>query len=160
MADRYCSRRRLGNPVDPVGLIVSIFRRRMMQLYGLSSFPRRFVFAVKSLRQMAEIATSVTRDEVLARDAAGLADEVDAALATYARALHPQHGEIIPYETDGYYNYNFMDDANVPSLLGLPYLGTIDRSDPLYLSVQKLCMSRSNFSFSGYSGRVRIFSTG
>ena len=27
------------------------------------------------------------------------------------------------YETDGLGNYVFMDDANVPSLMSIPYLG-------------------------------------
>ena len=102
---------------------------------------------------MGEIAADVTRDEALLADATALAGEVNDALAKYARAVHPVHGEIIPYETDGYFNYNFMDDANVPSLLSMPYLGTIDRSDPLYLRTRKFVLSKSNpYYFSGISG--------
>jgi meiotically up-regulated gene 157 (Mug157) protein len=46
-----------------------------------------------------------------------------------------------------------MDDANVPSLLSMPYLGTIDRNDPLYLRTRKFVLSDSNpYYFSGISG--------
>ncbi len=141
-----------GNPVNPVGLIVSIFRPSDDATIWPFLIPSNY-FAVKSLRQIAEIASAVLRDETLAAEAAALAGEVESALSTYARAIHPQHGEIIPYETDGYYNYNFMDDANVPSLLSMPYLGTIDRSDPLYLRTRSFVLSKSNpYYFSGISG--------
>jgi hypothetical protein len=141
-----------GNPVNPVGLIVSIFRPSDDATIWPFLIPSNY-FAVKSLRQMAEIASAVRKDAPLASDATALADEVEAALAEYARAVHPRHGEIIPYETDGYYNYNFMDDANVPSLLSMPYLGTIDRSDPLWLRTRSFVLSKSNpYYFSGISG--------
>ena len=141
-----------GNPIVPVGLIVSIFRPSDDATTWPFLIPSNY-FAARSLRQIAEIADTVLKDESLGSDATKLADEVDAALAKYARATHPQHGEIIPYETDGYYNYNFMDDANVPSLLSMPYLGTIDRNDPLYLRTRSFVLSKSNpYYFSGIMG--------
>ena len=141
-----------GNPVNPVGLIVSIFRPSDDATIWPFLIPSNY-FAVLSLRQMAEIASDVVRDETLATEANTLADEVGTALAKYARAEHPLHGEIIPYETDGYYNYNFMDDANVPSLLSMPYLGTIDRTDPLYLRTRDFVLSKDNpYYFSGIMG--------
>jgi len=141
-----------GNPVNPVGLIVSIFRPSDDATIWPFLIPSNY-FAVSALRKMGEIAADVTRDEALLADATALADEVDDALAKYARAIHSEHGEIIPYETDGYFNFNFMDDANVPSLLSMPYLGTIDRSNPLYLRTRKFVLSKSNpYYFSGISG--------
>jgi meiotically up-regulated gene 157 (Mug157) protein len=141
-----------GNPVNPVGLIVSIFRPSDDATIWPFLIPSNY-FAVLSLRQMAEIASDVVRDETLATEANTLADEVGTALAKYARAEHPLHGEIIPYETDGYYNYNFMDDANVPSLLSMPYLGTIERTDLLYLRTRDFVLSKDNpYYFSGIMG--------
>lgn len=141
-----------GNPVVPVGLIVSIFRPSDDATTWPFLIPSNY-FAVKSLRQIAEISATVLKEAALSADAVALADEVEAALNKYARAVHPVHGEIIPYETDGYHNYNFMDDANVPSLLAMPYLGTIDRNDPLYLRTRNFVLSKDNpYYFSGIMG--------
>jgi meiotically up-regulated gene 157 (Mug157) protein len=135
-----------------VGLIASIFRPSDDATIWPFLIPSNY-FAVRSLRQMAEIADTVLNDNKLGSDATALADEVETALTRYARETHPQYGEIIPYETDGYYNYNFMDDANVPSLLAMPYLGTIDRDDPLYLRTRSFVLSKSNpYYFSGTMG--------
>jgi meiotically up-regulated gene 157 (Mug157) protein len=141
-----------GNPVVPVGLIVSIFRPSDDATTWPFLVPSNY-FAVKSLRQISEISSEVLKDTILSTEAEALADEVETALTGYARATHPEYGEIIPYETDGYYNYNFMDDANVPSLLAMPYLGTIDRNDPLYLRTRKFVLSKANpYYFSGIKG--------
>ena len=141
-----------GNPVNPVGLIVSIFRPSDDATIWPFLIPSNY-FAVKSLRQIAEIAEAVLKDKKLGADATSLADEIEAALIKYARAIHPENGEIIPYETDGYYNYSFMDDANVPSLLAMPYLGTIGRNDELYLRTRNFVLSKNNpWYFSGKMG--------
>ncbi len=141
-----------GNPIVPVGLIVSIFRPSDDATIWPFLIPSNY-FAVKSLRQIAEISNDVFKDTVLSTDATTLADEVETALGKYAVAEHPEFGKIIPYETDGYSNYNFMDDANVPSLLAMPYIGTIDRNDPLYANTRKFVLSKSNpYYFKGLFG--------
>ncbi len=141
-----------GNPVVPVGLIVSIFRPSDDATIWPFLIPSNY-FAARSLRQIAEISGTVLHDETLKADATALAREVEEALGKYAIARHPEYGMIIPYETDGYCNYNFMDDANVPSLLGMPYLGTIDKTDPLYISTRNFVLSKSNpYYFSGKMG--------
>lgn len=71
-------------------------------------------------------------DADVARDAVALADEVDAALAGHGRMRLPSGDEVWAYEVDGYGNALFMDDANVPSLLGLAYLGAVPADDPLW----------------------------
>ena len=43
-----------------------------------------------------------------------------------------------------------MDDANIPSLLSLPYLAAMDKKDALYQNTRKLVLSASNpFFFKG-----------
>jgi meiotically up-regulated gene 157 (Mug157) protein len=43
-----------------------------------------------------------------------------------------------------------MDDANVPSLLSLPYLDAVKSTDPIYQNTRKLVLSESNpFFFKG-----------
>lgn len=51
---------------------------------------------------------------------------------------------IFAYETNGYGGMYIMDDANVPSLLSLPYLGFLERSDKTYQKTKKAMLSRAN----------------
>ncbi len=57
---------------------------------------------------------------------------------------HSRHGEIYAYEVDGFGNALFMDDANVPSLLALPYLGAVELSDPVYQATRRFVLSEDN----------------
>ncbi len=108
-----------GNPVNPVGLIFSGFRPSDDACVLPFLVPSN-LFAVRSLRQLAEMA-AVLHDPALANDADALAREVEAALREHAIATTP-NGTIWAYEVDGFGGQMLMDDANVPSLLGLPYL--------------------------------------
>ena len=63
---------------------------------------------------------------------------------TYGVVDHPKYGKIYAYETDGFGNYNLMDDANSPSLLAMPYLGFCDREDELYQNTRRFILSPGN----------------
>lgn len=71
-------------------------------------------------------------------------------LKKYAVVDHPVFGEIYAFETDGMGHYNLMDDANVPSLLSLPYLGYCTKDDPVYLNTRRFILSKHNPYY--YSG--------
>ncbi len=120
-----------GAPARPVGLIHSMFRPSDDAcVYPL--FVPANLFAVISLRQLAEMARVLFDDGHLADDCRSLSDEVEAALERYA-LMHDADGQAFwAYEVDGYGNQLFMDDANIPSLLALPYLGCTTRDDPRY----------------------------
>ncbi|KAM3440075.1 hypothetical protein MY4824_002330 [Beauveria thailandica] len=51
---------------------------------------------------------------------------------------------IFAYETNGYGGMYMMDDANVPSLLSLPYLGFLPRNDSTYIKTKDAMLSRMN----------------
>lgn len=65
---------------------------------------------------------------------------------------------IFAYETNGFGGRYVMDDANVPSLLSLPYLGFLARDDPTYKATRELLLSGKNpyyaagRNFSGVGG--------
>lgn len=140
-----------GNPIKPVGLIASAFRPSDDATTFLFLVPSNF-FAVTSLKQIAEISKSVVRDESLALDCLSLADEVETALKKFAVSEHLNYGKIYPFEVDGLGNEIFMDDANVPSLLGLPYLGCVPQDDAVYQNTRKFVWSTDNpFFFEGKS---------
>lgn len=141
-----------GNPVNPVGLIVSSFRPSDdASTFGFL-VPSN-LFAVTSLKQIAEIARKVTNDVALATESTALAKEVTGAIQQYAIVEHPKHGKVYAFEVDGFGNAYFMDDANVPSLLALPYLDSIDLNDEVYQNTRKLVLSGDNpYFFKGSAG--------
>jgi meiotically up-regulated gene 157 (Mug157) protein len=100
--------------------------------------------AVVCLRNLAAMWHQLGLDPALAADAEKLAREIDAAIRQFGVQQHPSHGEIYAFEVDGLGSRIFMDDANVPSLLGLPYLGYCDRGDPLYQRTRTYVLSRDN----------------
>ncbi|WP_058185491.1 glycoside hydrolase family 125 protein [Terracidiphilus gabretensis] len=111
-----------GNPVNPVGLIVSGFRPSDDACIFPFLVPSN-LFAVTSLRQLAEMSSAILHDSALAQSASSLADEVETALRQHAMVSTSQ-GTIWAYEVDGFGGQVLMDDANVPSLLALPYLNS------------------------------------
>ena len=46
--------------------------------------------------------------------------------------------------SDGLGHHNLMDDANVPSLLSLPYLGYCSAEDEKYINTRKFILSKNN----------------
>lgn len=132
-----------GRPLKPVGLINSSFRPSDdATTYGFL-IPSN-LFAVTSLKQLAEISSEVTKDTSFAKSCQALMVEVETAIRKYGIVNHPKYGETYAFEVDGFGNHTFMDDANVPSLLGLPYLGCVDRNDAVYNNTRKLVWSEDN----------------
>ncbi|MBR0117586.1 MAG: glycoside hydrolase family 125 protein [Prevotella sp.] len=141
-----------GNPVKPVGLISSVFRPSDDATVFLFLVPSNF-FAVSSLRKIAEVLTTVNHNATFASDFTLLADEVENALKKYAICHHPKYGDIYAYEVDGFGNQLLSDDANVPSLLSMPYLGDVDIDDPIYQNTRRFVWSEDNpYFFRGRAG--------
>ncbi len=132
-----------GNPVRPCGLIVSSFRPSDdASLFGFL-IPSN-LFAVTSLRQVAEMLRTIRNNTALAAKCEALAGEVETAIQQYGIVEHPEFGKIYAFEVDGYGGRNLMDDSNVPSLLGLPFLGTVDLDDPIYQNTRRFVWSEWN----------------
>ncbi|WP_256007153.1 glycoside hydrolase family 125 protein [Pedobacter deserti] len=142
-----------GYPTKPVGLICSVFRPSDDATIYNFLVPSNF-FAVVSLRQAAEILQEVNKDRALADECRALATEVENALKKYAVVQHPQFGKVYAFEVNGFGSFNIMDDANVPSLLALPYLGAVKANDPIYANTRKLILSSENpFFFQGTAAK-------
>lgn len=142
-----------GYPVKPCGLIVSTFRPSDDCTLLPFLIPSN-LFAIEILGQMAELLSLYAVNETaLAAKAKALQQEVKKAVNEHGIIQHPKFGRIIAFEVNGYGSFHMMDDANVPSLLSLPYLGAIKATDPLYQNTRKVVLSENNpFFYKGKAG--------
>ncbi len=140
----------LGAPVGYTGMTWSGFRPSDDACrYGYLVPSNMFASVV--LEHIRQVATQVWADEELASSAQTLKADIDSGIDKYARIEH--EGETIyAYEVDGLGNHHLMDDANVPSLLSMPYLGFCDVDDPTYLATRRFVLSEANPYF--YQGKV------
>ena len=132
-----------GMPVNYTGMTWSAFRPSDDACIFNYLIPSN-MFAVVALKYMEEIACSIDNDAELGQSAAKLRMEIDNGISTYGIYRHPRYGEIYAYETDGFGNYNLMDDANVPSLLSIPYLQYTTVDDPIYQNTRRFILSDEN----------------
>jgi len=146
-----------GSPTRKVGLIHSGFRPSDDACTYPFLIPSNH-FAVVSLRQLAAMAEATGLDAAFARDCLALAAEVETALLAHG-LIDDGHdkkvggGKMWAYEVDGFGNTLFMDDANVPSLLALPYLGALSADDPIYRATRRAAWSERNpYFFRGKAG--------
>ncbi len=138
-----------GYPVKPTGLICSTFRPSDDATFYSYLIPSNY-FAVTSLKQLSEIFGTTGKHENEIKDVLQLANQVSEALKKFSTTYHPLFGKILAYEVNGFGSFNLMDDANVPSLLSLPYLGAVKVSDHVYQSTRKYIWSEENpFFFKG-----------
>lgn len=108
------------------------------------------MMAAKAMCFAAEIAREYYKSKELAAKCEALAKEIQEGIREYGITEHPEFGRIYAYETDGFGNYNLMDDANSPSLLSMPCLGYCGREDPLYSNTRRFVLSDANpFYFKG-----------
>lgn len=141
--------------MKPVGLIASMFRPSDDATILPFLVPSNFMAvsamnkAAEILRHCAQKADGAKADTLRsrARQCSDLAAEVKAALQTYAVYDHPKYGKIYAYEVDGFGNQLLMDDANVPSLLGMGYMGDVDPADPIYQNTRRFVWSDDNPCF-------------
>lgn len=100
--------------------------------------------AAVGLRGVAKIITRLGLDDTLAADCQTLGQELADAVRSQAVVPHPTAGDIFAYEIDGFGNHIHMDDANVPSLLALPYLGFCATDDDTYQRTRRYLWSQDN----------------
>ncbi|MCM8730313.1 glycoside hydrolase family 125 protein [Hephaestia sp. GCM10023244] len=138
-----------GSPTKKIGLIHSMFRPSDDACLYPFLIPSN-LFAVSALRQMATVQREARGDAKAAAEAEALAAEVEGVLKQHALVPDGAGGQVWAYEIDGFGNWVFMDDANVPSLSGLALIDAADRNDPLFRRTAALAWSERNpYFFSG-----------
>lgn len=141
----------MGMPVNYTGMTWSGFRPSDDACTFGYLIPSN-MFAVVILGYLAEMAEAGFGDQLLRDKALRLRHEIDYGIRHYAIWRHPVYGPIYAYETDGFGNYTLMDDANVPSLLSIPYLGYRPVEDPIYQNTRRFILSKENPYY--YEGTV------
>ncbi len=132
-----------GRPINPVGLICSAFRPSDDSTLFPFLIPSN-LFASVSLNQLHTIYMKEMDDHEFAHQCKTFAREVNEAIEKYAIHEHLDFGEIYAYEVDGFGNKIFMDDANAPSLMSLPYIGAIEPDSDLYQNTRDFLLSEKN----------------
>lgn len=148
-----------GHPVKPCGMIASMFRPSddctLFQFLIPSNFMAQDVLT-KTARMMREVSAGKGTDarmETLIRQCEKIASEVQSGLQQHAIVAHPKYGNVYAFEVDGFGSALLQDDANVPSLLSLPYLTDMPVDDPIYQNTRRMILSDDNpYYFSGKAG--------
>ncbi len=138
-----------GSPVRYTGMVWTGFRP--------SDDPARYhfnvpvnMFAVVVMRYLNDIERSVYHNGRQAANAWGLASQIQRGIEQNGTLGIKGTGEIYAYEVDGLGHANVMDDANVPSLVGIPYFGYLKNTDPVYLRTRAFMLSpRNPYYFTG-----------
>lgn len=102
------------------------------------------MFAAVVMRDLTTIARQIWRDDRMAQNAWGLSVEIQRGIEQYGTLELRPFGRIYAYEVDGLGHANVMDDANVPSLLSIPYFGYLPKNNSLYLATRRFALSDRN----------------
>ena len=112
------------------------------------------MFAVVALEYVVEMAHKLWHNKKLAQQAQQLANEIQQGIQEHATVEHPKYGTIYAYEVDGLGHANLMDDANIPSLLSIPYLGYKYYNAEIYANTRRFILSPDNPTY--HSGTNRL----
>lgn len=147
-----------GEPARRTGLVKSAFRPSDDATTLPHLIPSNAQLAV-ALEQLSPLLASVASMADVAVNAKQFAAEIRTAIDQHAivpNRLAQDGGDIYAYEVDGYGSTYFMDDANVPSLLSLPYLSYLNASDPTYQRTRQFVLSAQSskwfYAGSDFSG--------
>ena len=102
------------------------------------------MFASVVMKDLTTIARDVWHDNRMAQNAWGMSVEIQRGIEQYGTLDLKPFGRIYAYEVDGRGHTNVMDDANIPSLLSIPYFGYLPKTNSLYLATRRFALSDRN----------------
>ena len=146
----YLSHDGYGSPVGYTGMVWSGFRPSDDACKYGYLIPANAHMA-KVLKQLAELPNQVFSDQASKKRALKISQEINIGIDKFGK-VEFEGNQIFVYECDGLGNYLLQDDANIPSLISLPYLGVCAETDPIYLNTRKFVLSSKNPYF--YQGKI------
>ena len=140
-----------GYPTKKVGLIHSMFRPSDDATVFPFLIPSN-IFAAIALQNLSILFGLGLKDVTMANECADFSKQLFKSIEEYGTVDHKKYGKIYAYEVNGFGSYNLMDDANVPSLLSIPYLsGTFNKK--IVENTRHFVLSVDNpFFFKGSAG--------
>lgn len=138
-----------GTPVSYTGMIWDGFRPSDNACeYGYHVPSNMFVVAVLTrLVPLIPASFKILKDRVQE-----LVATIKQGITRYAMVTLPSGQVGYAYEVDGLGHQKLMDDANVPSLLALPFIGYTDVDDVIYQNTREFILSHQNPYY--YQGKV------
>jgi len=138
-----------GYPTKKIGLIHSMFRPSDDATIYPFLIPSN-MFALHSLLNLKTISHFIEFNSGFFVELSKLSGSLNEALFYSLQDIKSNNQKIIPYEIDGFGNFSVMDDANVPSLLSLPYIVDMVVTAESYQNTRKILLSENNpFFFKG-----------
>mmetsp|Transcript_872 Transcript_872/g.1691 ORF Transcript_872/g.1691 Transcript_872/m.1691 type:complete len:515 (-) Transcript_872:95-1639(-) len=137
-----------GGPTTFTGMLRSPFRPSDDATTFPLLVPSNAFIAVEAEHVASMVRVLFPEKRELARRLAHLSQTIRKGIDQHARVTpHPSSdptSAVYAFEVDGYGSHLMMDDANVPSLLSLPYLNYINANDSTYLSTRARLLSHRN----------------
>lgn len=133
------------------GMIWGAFRPSDDPVVYRYNIPQNAI-AVVAMRLVTAFARDAFKDAQLAQSATTLASQIQSGIQRYGRVFSRRYGGwMYAYETDGYGHSKMMDDANIPNLTALPYIGWCSTNDAVYLNTRRFTLSSDDPYY--YTGR-------
>ncbi|KAJ7246985.1 hypothetical protein C8J57DRAFT_1081267 [Mycena rebaudengoi] len=110
---------------------------------------------VVELRELASLLRQVNMRPDIQSTALARATVVEEAVWKYGTVLTKDFGEVFAYEVDGFGGVAIQDDANVPSLISIPYLGFTNNTNKVYNNTRKMLLSTKGNPYYGFGPVIR-----
>ncbi|GAB2022169.1 glycoside hydrolase family 125 protein [Pseudolactococcus yaeyamensis] len=101
-------------------------------------------FAVLVLSYLADVFDLILPNEQTLARVISLKVAIEAGIQAFALVKNQAGQEIYAYEVDGLGHATIMDDANIPNLMSLPYLGYCEVEDEIYQNTRATLLSTEN----------------
>lgn len=132
----------IGNPLNyGTGLVRSAFRPSDDATILGFLIPANAMMAVE-LNRAAEVLHAAKKTK-LAERLEKRANTITEGIWEHGVVEHKRFGKVFAFEVDGYGGSVLMDDANIPSLLALPLMGFVEKTDPVYVNTRKMILNKA-----------------
>ncbi|KAJ7685841.1 Six-hairpin glycosidase-like protein [Mycena rosella] len=143
-----------GPPKANTGLIGTTYRPSDDVVAFPYNIPHQ-AMAVVELRGLAALLQQVKLRPDLQATATKRANTVETALWKWGTVLTKDWGEVFAYEVDGFGGTAIQDDANVPSLVSIPYLDFANATNQIYANTRKMLLSPQGNPYYGFGPVIR-----